>query len=120
MTPPSPVVFLVDVDNTLLNNDRIQDDIKRHLARDFGAVTRDRYPARHYVLVDDKPRITAAVKKIWGRRVTTVLPCQGQYAHDPAGRLASPPPDLVVDRIGDLLRYDLPTLLGSGDGDTIS
>src|SRR5262245_16249055 len=43
MTPPSPVVFLVDVDNTLLNNDHIQDDLKRHLAREFGPECRDRY-----------------------------------------------------------------------------
>src|SRR5216110_3306103 len=51
----------------------------------------ERYPARHYVLVDDKPRILAAVKKIWGDRVTTVLPRQGQYAND-ARVLASLPP----------------------------
>src|ERR1700749_5363863 len=36
-------VFLVDVDNTLLDNDRIQADLKRHLEREFGAATRDRY-----------------------------------------------------------------------------
>jgi len=40
---PAPVVFLVDVDNTLLDNDRIQADLKRHLEREFGAVSRDRY-----------------------------------------------------------------------------
>ena len=39
----SPIVFLVDVDNTLLDNDRIQDDLKRHLEREFGVATRDRY-----------------------------------------------------------------------------
>src|SRR5678815_5328270 len=38
-----PIVFLVDVDNTLLDNDRIQDDLKRHLEREFGADCRDRY-----------------------------------------------------------------------------
>ena len=43
MTSPNPVVFLVDVDNTLLDNDRIQEDLKRHLEREFGAATRDRY-----------------------------------------------------------------------------
>jgi FMN phosphatase YigB (HAD superfamily) len=43
MTPPSPVVFLVDVDNTLLDNDRIQDDLRQHLEREFGAACRDRY-----------------------------------------------------------------------------
>jgi hypothetical protein len=30
------------------------------------------YAANHYVLIDDKLRILAAVKKIWGERVTTV------------------------------------------------
>jgi hypothetical protein len=42
MTAP-PFVFLVDVDNTLLDNDRIQDDLRRHLEREFGAAARDRY-----------------------------------------------------------------------------
>jgi hypothetical protein len=42
---PAPVVFLVDVDNTLLDNDRVQNDLKRHLEREFGARTRDRYGA---------------------------------------------------------------------------
>ena len=37
------VVFLVDVDDTLLDNDRIQDDLRRHLEREFGAACRDRY-----------------------------------------------------------------------------
>ena len=41
-----------------------------------------RYPAQHYVMVDDKPRILGAIKKAWGSRVTTVLPRQGKYAHD--------------------------------------
>src|SRR5262245_51074362 len=39
----APVVFLVDVDNTLLDNDRIQDDLRWHLEREFGAASRDRY-----------------------------------------------------------------------------
>ncbi|HYT93802.1 MAG TPA: HAD family hydrolase [Gemmataceae bacterium] len=225
MTPHSPIVFLVDVDNTLLDNDHIQSDLKRHLERHFGAAARDRYwaileelyaelgyrdylgalqryrvehardphllslssylvdypfanrlfpgaldvlerfrgwgptvilsdgdvvfqprkversgifeavagqvliyihkeleledvarryPARHYVLVDDKPRIVAAVKRTWGARVTTVLPRQGQYAHDPAARTLIPAPDLTVERVADLLNYDLPALVGTG------
>src|SRR6266571_9194443 len=191
---PAPIVFLVDVDNTLLDNDRIQDDLRRHLEREFGAACRDRYwallealfvelgyrdylgalqryrvehpqdmhlvsmssylvdypfanrlypgaldvlerfrgwgptviltdgdavfqprkieraglqeavdgnvliyihkerelddveqryPADHYILVDDKLRILTAVKRVWDRRVTTVFPQQGHYAHDP-------------------------------------
>jgi len=216
---PAPVVFLVDVDNTLLDNDRIQDDLKRHLEREFGALCRDRYwailealfvelgyrdylgalqryrtehphdvhlvamssylvdypfanrlypgsldvleklrasgptvilsdgdvvfqprkvqrsgiweaveghvliyihkeeelddvarryPAQHYVLVDDKPRILAAVKEAWGERVTTIFPRQGQYARDAK---AYRPADLTVERIGDLLTHDLSELL---------
>jgi FMN phosphatase YigB (HAD superfamily) len=226
MTPAGPVVFLVDVDNTLLNNDRIQEDLRRHLEREFGAACRDRYwaileelfaelgyrdylgalqryrvehphephllsmssylvdypfanrlypgsldvlerfrgwgptvilsdgdvvfqprkversglaeaveghvliyihkerelddvagryPARHYVLVDDKPRILAAVKRFWGRRVTTVLPRQGRYAHDPAALTESPPADVTVERVGDLLALELSDLLLEGD-----
>jgi FMN phosphatase YigB (HAD superfamily) len=221
MTIPDLLVFLVDVDNTLIDNDHIQSDLKRHIEREFGADSRDRYwtiledlftelgyrdylgalqryraehredirllamssylvdypfanrlyagsldvlerfcewgrtvilsdgdvvfqprkversgifeavdghvliyihkedelddvaqryPAAHYVLVDDKPRILTAVKKIWGDKVTTVLPRQGQYALA-ADAGSYPPPDLTVERIGDLLAYDLPTLL---------
>lgn len=215
------IVFLVDVDNTLIDNDHIQDDLKRHLEREFGAACRDRYwtiledlftelgyrdylgalqryrvehpkdihlltmsswlvdypfanrlypaaldvlerlggwgttvilsdgdvvfqprkveragiseavdgrvliyihkenelddierrfPARHYVLVDDKPRILESVKKVWGGRVTTVLPRQGQYANA-ADRGSYAPADLTVERIGDLLACDLPAFV---------
>ncbi|HEX3451217.1 MAG TPA: HAD family hydrolase [Isosphaeraceae bacterium] len=216
----SPIVFLVDVDNTLIDNDHIQADLKRHLEREFGAACRDRYwaileqlftdlgyrdylgalqryrvehpqdinllsmssylvdypfanrlypgaldvlermrgwgqtvilsdgdvvfqprkversgifeavdghvliyihkeeelvdveqryPASRYVLVDDKPRILAAVKKIWGDRVMTILPRQGQFAlGDDAP--SYPPADLTVERIGDLVAYDIPAL----------
>ncbi len=66
-----------------------------------------RYPAEHYVLVDDKPRILAAVKHFWGERVTTVLPRQGIYAHDPQVVGAFQPADVTIERIGDLLDCDL-------------
>ena len=223
MTLPNSIVFLVDVDNTLLDNDRIQDDLKRHLEREFGPDARERYwaisrscspnsatatisapcsatgssirakspavdvvvpgrlsvrepfvsgslevlerlaawgptvilsdgdvvfqprkversglfdavdgrvliyihkeqalddverryPAEHYVLVDDKLRILTAVKNVWGDRVTTVFPRQGQYAHDPKVVAAYPPADVTIERIGDLLDYDLPALLAA-------
>jgi FMN phosphatase YigB (HAD superfamily) len=222
MITPDSTVFLVDVDNTLLDNDRIQADLRRHLEREFGAACRDRYwaileqlfselgyrdylgalqryraehprdihllsmssylvdypfanrlypgaldvlehfrrwsptvilsdgdvvfqprkversgiyeavegnvliyihkekeledverryPARHYVLVDDKPRILAAVKAIWRDRVTTILPRQGQYANDAAVLASLPAADLTVERVGDLLTYDFPDLV---------
>ena len=222
----STTVFLVDVDNTLLDNDRIQADLRRHLEREFGTVCRDRYwtileqlftelgyrdylgalqryrvehpkdihllsmssylvdypfanrlypgaldvlermrgwgqtvilsdgdvvfqprkversgifeavegrvliyihkeeelddveqryPAGHYVLVDDKPRILAAVKKAWGNRVTTILPRQGQFALAPDAA-SYPAADLTVERIGDLADYDLPSLFAGNQG----
>jgi phosphatidate phosphatase APP1 len=104
MTAP-PVVFLVDVDNTLLDNDRIQDDYI-HKEEALDDVER-RYPAEHYVLVDDKPRILAAVKETWGDRVTTIFPRQGQYARDAS---AYRPADVTVERIADLLTHDFAEL----------
>lgn len=72
-----------------------------------------RYPADHYVLVDDKLRILDAVKKEWGQRVTTVFPRQGHYALDPQVNASYPPADISIDRIGYLLDYDLATLLAA-------
>lgn len=62
------------------------------------------YPARHYVIIDDKLRILEAVKRSWGDRVTTVFPRQGHYALEPGVEARYQPPDLRLDRIGDLLR----------------
>jgi FMN phosphatase YigB (HAD superfamily) len=70
-----------------------------------------RYPARQYVLVDDKPRILDAVKKVWSSRVTTIFPRQGHYAHDPQALAAYPLPDMTIDRIGELLNVDVPRQL---------
>lgn len=220
MTAQHDVIFLLDVDNTLLDNDHVTDDLRRHLEHDFGADHRDRYwkifeelrtelgyadylgalqryrsveagdglsdprlllmstflvdypfadrlypraldvlahlgrwgptvilsdgdvvfqprkvqrsglwkavegrvliyihkeqmvdeitrhyPARHYVMVDDKVRILAAMKKILGDRLTTVFPRQGHYALDPKALSEYPPADLTIERIGDLIHY---------------
>ncbi len=221
---PRKVVFLFDVDNTLLNNDRIERDLRRHLESGFGAEARNRYfavfeqlraelgyadylgalqryrlenlcdvrllmmssflvdypfanrlypgsldaldhvqrwgpavilsdgdvvfqprkvqraglweavngrvliyihkeemlddvarhyPARHYVVVDDKLRILTAIKKAWGNRVTTVWPCQGHYARDSRATPMYPSADLAIDRIGDLVNCDLRALMSS-------
>jgi hypothetical protein len=67
-----------------------------------------RYPARHYVLDDDKPQMLAAVKGAWGDRVTTIFPRQGRYARDAIVYRAA---DLTVERIGDLLSHDLSRLV---------
>jgi FMN phosphatase YigB (HAD superfamily) len=222
MTSLNEVVFLIDVDNTLLDNDRVEDDLKNHLEREFGAQSRDRYwtifeelraelgyadylgalqryrledlcdprllmmssflvdypfasrlypgsldalehvrtwgetvilsdgdvvfqprkvqrsglweavegrvliyvhkeqmlenveqryPAHHYVMVDDKLRILTAMKNIWGSRLTTVFPRQGHYALDPNSGAAYPPADFAIERIGDLVNYNLSTFL---------
>jgi hypothetical protein len=77
-----------------------------HKERELDDVER-RYPADHYVLVDDKVRILTAVKQVWGRRLTTVFPLQGHYAHAPD--VASyPAPDLTIERIGNLLDWRPP------------
>ena len=222
-TLPSSIVFLVDVDDTLLENDRIQDDLQAHMEREFGRECRDRfwaiqeqlfqelgyrdylgafqrfrvehpyerhlvtaanylvdypfadrlyagaldvlrklrtwgrtvilsdgdvvfqprkvdrsgifkaveghvliyvhkeealadverrYPADHYVMVDDKLRILAALKKTWGERVTTVFPRQGKFANNPKILAAySNAADVTVDHIGDLLDYKITDLL---------
>lgn len=64
---------------------------------------RRRHPADHFVVIDDKLRILAAIKEEWGRRVTTVFVRQGHYALDPNILATYPAADLAVDRIGDLL-----------------
>jgi FMN phosphatase YigB (HAD superfamily) len=221
MVPVHPIVVLVDVDNTLLDNDGVQQDLKDHLERAYGQDARDRYwtiledlfselgyrdylgalqrfraehplevellsmsaylidypfasrlfpsalkvlrrlkglgptvilsdgdvvfqprkveraglseavdgrvliyihkeealddverrfPAEHYVLVDDKPRILAAVKRFWGDRVTTVFARQGSYARNAQTVGAPPPADIAIERIGDLLSFDLSRL----------
>ena len=225
MTNPDEVVFLLDVDNTLLNNDRVQADLETHLEHEFGKDSsdqywsifdrlraelgyadylgalqryrlgehdphllmvssflvdyafanrlypgsldaiehlrkwgptvilsdgdvvfqprkvqrsglwdavegrvliyihkeqmlddvRERYPARHYVMVDDKLHILAAMKKTWGNRLTTVFPRQGHYALDPKIIAANPPSDITIQHIGDLVNYDLRAFLAPKD-----
>ncbi len=75
-----------------------------------------RYPSEHYVMVDDKLRILAAIKKAWGKKVTTVFPKQGHYANDPKILREYPPADISIERIGELLEYDLSDILAAGRG----
>jgi hypothetical protein len=72
-----------------------------------------RFPADHYVLIDDKIRILTEVKKIWGPKVTTVFPRQGHYALDQKLVSSYPPADVTIERIGNLLKCDLKDLLKS-------
>ena len=64
------------------------------------------HPAKHYVMVDDKQRLLAAMKGILGNRLTTVCPRQGHYAVDPANANVHPVPDVNVEHVGDLVDMD--------------
>jgi FMN phosphatase YigB (HAD superfamily) len=225
MKQADKIVFLVDVDNTLLDNDRIQEDLKLHIEREFGPECRDRYwviqeelfqelgyrdylgafqrfrlehpyevhlvtasnylvdypfnqrlypgaldvlarlrewgrtviltdgdvvfqprkversgifkavdghvliyvhkeaaladverryPAEHYVVVDDKLRILDSIKKGWGKRATTVFPRQGKFANDPKAQSAFlEAADVKIEHIRDLLQINLTQLIGT-------
>ena len=63
-----------------------------------------RYPADHYVLVDDKVRILAAVKNVWAEQVTTVFVRQGHYAHDDKAISGYRSADYTIERIADLVK----------------
>ncbi len=81
-----------------IHKEQMLDAVQRH------------HPARHYVMVDDKLRILAAMKQVMQDRLTTVFPRQGHYALDPAAIAASPAADLTIERIGDLLDADIRSL----------
>ncbi len=72
------------------------------------------YPAKRYVLIDDKERILDAVKKVWRDRLVTVFPRQGHYAHDPENVGKYRKPDVTVEGIGDLLGMDIERLVKAG------
>jgi len=72
----------------------------------------ERYPARHYVMIDDKLRLLTAAKKTWGDRLTTIFPRQGHYALDTRNIAAYPPADVSIERIAELTDMDFAMLLG--------
>ena len=84
-----------------IHKEQMLDDVERH------------YPGLHYIMVDDKLRILATMKKAWGYRLTTVWPRQGHYALDRNNAAAYPPADLTIEGIGELVNYDLAALLGA-------
>jgi FMN phosphatase YigB (HAD superfamily) len=75
-----------------------------------------RFPAEHYVLVDDKLRILTRAKQHWGPRLTTVFVRQGHYALDPEIIGNLPPADITVEGIGELLNFDLQQLIAKAPG----
>jgi FMN phosphatase YigB (HAD superfamily) len=70
------------------------------------------YPARRYIMIDDKLRILHEMKAIWGSRLTTVFPRQGHYATDPEILAQYRHGDVQLDRIGDLVHHELADLVG--------
>jgi len=73
-----------------IHKEQMLDDVEKH------------YPARRYVMVDDKVHILAAMKAVWGERLTTVFVRQGHYAHDAALVAANPAADLTIEKIGEI------------------
>ncbi len=67
----------------------------------------ERYPARRYVMIDDKPRILSAMKAGWGERLTTVFPRQGQYALAPQALAGHPAPDITIERIIEMRQWPI-------------
>ncbi len=88
-----------------IHKEQMLDDVER------------RYPARRYVMVDDKLRLLAAMKSVLADKLFTVFPRQGHYARDAAANLDLPPADLDVEHIGDLASYDFSILTGVHDAD---
>jgi FMN phosphatase YigB (HAD superfamily) len=102
--------------------DAVNGDVLIYIHKEFELDdVQERYPADSYVFIDDKLRILTAVKKAWTTRVTTVFPRQGHYAADPKILASYPPADITLNRIGELVEYDLKALLtaaGTADGRT--
>ena len=73
------------------------------------------FPARHYVMIDDKLRLLAAIKQYWGERVTTVMPRQGHYAEDMRTLTEYPAADLTISHIGDLVQFTREDFLKTRD-----
>jgi FMN phosphatase YigB (HAD superfamily) len=89
-----------------------------HKEQMLNAVAR-RYPAAHYVMVDDKLRILAAMKQVWRERLTTIFVRQGHYALAPRELAAWPPADLTLASIGELLDCHLPLSSGAAGGERL-
>ena len=83
-----------------------------HKERSLDAM-QQRYPARHYVMVDDKPFLLAAMKRVMGPKLSTVFVHQGHYAAQSLDTVIEPPPDMKIAQIGDLLDHDLVDFLAA-------
>jgi FMN phosphatase YigB (HAD superfamily) len=66
----------------------------------------ERYPAAHYVVVDDKPNLLTAMKLVMRERLTTIFVRQGHYALAAGSNPGMPAPDRTIERIGDLKTFN--------------
>ena len=57
------------------------------------------------------------MKKVWGERLITVWPRQGQNAFDTEGIATYPPPNFTLERVGDPVNCNLPALAGAVEAD---
>ena len=71
------------------------------------AEMQERFPASHYVMIDDKPKLLTAMTKGLDDRVTTVFVRQGHYALESFATPITPAPDISIACIGDLLALQL-------------
>ena len=77
------------------------------------ADVKQRFPAQRYVMVDDKPRILAAMKEIWGAQLMTVFPRQGHYARADSSMVSTPRADMTIEHVADLIDCGHSDFLGS-------
>jgi hypothetical protein len=71
------------------------------------------YPAKHYVMLDDKLRLLEAIKNAWEDRVTTVFVKQGHYALNKKEIAKYRPADLTIQRIADVVKMQRNAFLGA-------
>jgi hypothetical protein len=96
---------------------RVLIDVHKERAID---AMQQRFPARHYVAIDDKPQLLAAMKQALGERLTTVFVHQGHYTTQSASTVIDPPPDMDIERIAGLLDHDLTDFLDASRIDAAS
>ena len=83
--------------------------IHLHKERVMESVVRA-YPAAHYIAIDDKPHLLSAMKRALGSRISTIFVRQGHYALEAQGEHLDPPPDVTIERIAEMIDFDLSPL----------
>ncbi len=77
------------------------------------AAMQQRFPAAHYVMIDDKTNVLAAMKRVLGDRLTTVFVRQGHYAAASAHETITPPPDRTIETIGEVCGMSMKDFLAA-------